>query len=81
VDLPSSVFIPAKQKGDLTFSLTLSGVPVRQPGEADKEYHERLRGYIEEHLASVSGFVVFDDINHYEINLPRWLSKQPTETP
>lgn len=72
------IFIPAKQRGRLTVSLTLSGIPVQATTDTDAEYHEQLRIYCEKHLASIAGFVLFDDTNRYQVNLPRWRS-EPTK--
>ncbi len=71
LDLP--VFIPARKKAGLAIRLQLSGIPVRAPSEADAQYHERLRAYLQDHLVGLGGFAIFDDLNRYEIDLPRWL--------
>jgi hypothetical protein len=51
-------------------SLTL-GIPERKISESDEQYHERLRGYCEDKIGGVDSFVLFDEMNHYQINLPR----------
>ena len=75
LDLP--VFIPAKEKGQLTLSVALGEIPKRNASERDEQYHERLRAYCEEHIGTVANFVLFDETNRYQINLPRWLAEPP----
>lgn len=77
LELP--VFIPAKKKAALTIRAELSGMPAREPSESYEQYHERLRVYLEDHLSRVAEFAVFDDLNRYEISLPKWLPKAPKE--
>lgn len=72
------VFIPAGQKAMFLFSFTSSDIPVRNNGETDEIYHERLRTYLDHAVGGIASFAVFDGANRYQINLPRWLSKQPT---
>lgn len=72
-DLPSSIFIPAKEKGMFTFSVRLTGIPERKLNEPEETYHDRLGGYVDGQFSRVSGFVLFDDVAHYEVDLPRWL--------
>jgi hypothetical protein len=79
LELP--VFIPANQKSELTFSVALSGIPERKLSESDEQYQERLRAYCEDHLGSVANFVLFDEANRYEIDLPRWLIEKPKKSP
>jgi hypothetical protein len=33
------------------------------------QFRERLRSYCKDHIAG-QGFVLFDDLHHYQINLP-----------
>jgi hypothetical protein len=79
LELP--VFIPANQKGQLTFSVGLTGIPERKASESDEQYHEQLRAYCEDHLARVANFVLFDEPNRYEIDLPRWSAEKPKKNP
>ena len=71
------IFIPAEQKGTFTLSLLSPDVPQRNNSETDEEYHERLRAYLDHKGNLVASFVVFDEANRYQIDLPRWLSKRP----
>ena len=72
--LLQSAFIPAKQSGHIHITTIQREAPEQLPGEPDHEYHERLRAYLNSHWAKVSGFVLYDDENHYQLNLPRWRS-------
>jgi hypothetical protein len=76
VSLP--LFIPAKQRARLDFSISSPG-QVQLPTETDTDYHERLRAYLEKHLSEIGSFGIFDDVNHYQIDLPRWLNKPSTK--
>lgn len=68
-------FIPAKQRGHLLVLHDHGEVPDKSARESEKEYHERFRGFLEERINYVNGFVLYDDINHFQINLPRWRSE------
>lgn len=71
------VFIPAKQKVFFSLSIRPAGIPKRNADEPDNEFHERLRSYLEQYLAGTGGFVIFEDSNRYQINLPKWLPERP----
>lgn len=77
LELP--VFIPAKTKADLTIKVELLGISQRSLSDSDELYHERLRSYLEEQGPKLAEFVIFDDRNRYEIDLPKWLAKPPKE--
>lgn len=73
------VFIPARQKAVLSFSLITSEIPTRDVAESDATFHERIRKFLEQHLGNLSGFVIFDSTDRYEIDLPKWLAEAPKE--
>lgn len=75
------VFIPAKQKGTFIVILNFATVPPRKPAETDDHYHETLRAYLQDELKGSIGFVVFDEANHYEIDLPKPSAQPPAKTP
>jgi len=77
VDMP--IFVPAKQRALVLVKLPASDIPTRAATETDAQYHERIRTYCEGHFENLQEFVIFDDLNHYQINLPRWriTSKEP----
>lgn len=73
------VFIPARQKTAVLVSMPVSEIPTRTVGERDTEYHERIRKLLEQRNSSLSCFVVFDSINRYEVDLPKWRSEPAKE--
>jgi hypothetical protein len=75
LDLP--VFVPGKQKGTLNLTLIGARVPERKAMESDDEYHEKLRQFCDQEIGGLAAFVLFDDSNRYQINLPRWLDEKP----
>jgi len=66
------IFVPARQKAVVKLSVALANLPIRASGETGSDFHERLRGYLEEHLQNLASFVIFDEVRHYQISLPRW---------
>jgi len=66
------LFIPAKQKAFFDLCISLGGIPQRNAHESDAEFHERLRSYLENYLVRTDGFVIFEDSNRYQIDLPKW---------
>jgi len=75
------IFIPAKQTGTIVVFLSVSGIPTKEPNEADKEYHERIRTFCNDRLKGVYGLALFDETNRYRIDLPRWLPERPKNEP
>jgi len=75
--LRTPIFIPSHQKGTITVRLKVLDAPEQNKSESDDAYHERLRQYLNDHIAGVRGFVLFDETNRYRINLPAWSSKKP----
>jgi len=67
LELP--IFMPAKQRAMVAFTFPSSGIPQRESSESDAQFHERLRAYCKESLEG-RGFVLFDDLHRYQINLP-----------
>jgi hypothetical protein len=75
-DVLLPLFIPAKQKAVFRCHFSDKDLPLKGVAESDDEYHERLRTYLDK-TYSVSGLVLFDDTNRYQIELPKWASKRP----
>lgn len=75
-DISLPVFIPAKQKSLVRCHFSDTDLPSKNATESDADYHERLRAYLDK-TYKISGLVIFDDVNHYEIELPKWASKRP----
>jgi hypothetical protein len=63
------VFVPAKQKAMTRLSIVFGKVPQKSAHETDDQYHEKLRGFLIEEMGD-TGFVIFDERNRYQINLP-----------
>jgi len=70
------IFIPAKEKGTLVLSIEIANLPTKQKNETDDDFNERLRTYLEKTFPNVSGFVLYDEVNRYQINLPKWPDKR-----
>lgn len=79
VGLP--IFIPAKQTGTIILDLNIPGIPIQASNETDDEYHERVRAFCEKNLSGVKEFVLFDELNRYRVDFPRWLSERPKRDP
>jgi hypothetical protein len=75
--LRTPIFIPSHQKGTITIRLKALKAPEQKQDEPDDTYHERLRQYLNDHIKSVEGFVLFDESNRYQVNLMRWAAKKP----
>jgi hypothetical protein len=71
------IFIPTKQKSSARISLPYSGIVTRNTAEPDAALHERLRNYLEQKYGFLSGFVIFDGTNRYQIDLPKWSEGTP----
>lgn len=68
-------FVPANQRGQINLLVGAPQAPEKAAGRNEKDYHEQLRAYLNEHFSGLSGFVLYDDLNHFQINLPRWRSE------
>jgi hypothetical protein len=73
------IFIPARQKARMSFSIPFAGIPTRDPAESDAAFHQRIRNYLEQGYGSLRGFVIFDNTNRYQIELPKWFAEAPKE--
>ena len=72
------VFIPAQQKAVLDVIFEKLPEPYNViASNSEAQEHERLRAYIERNFGGIDGFVIFDDLDRYEIDLPRWLAELP----
>jgi hypothetical protein len=71
------IFIPANRIGMVVLHLKGVHVPERNQSESDKGYHERLRQVLNERLSNVHGFILFDDVNRYQIDFPGWETTRP----
>lgn len=75
------VFIPAHHTGMVTLEIT-EVVPVaKEAKQSDEEYHEQLRALLNKVGGFFDGFTVFDEDNHYQIDLPKWKTTKPEDKP
>jgi hypothetical protein len=72
VELDSSVFLPARNRTRIAVEVTRNfnwptGLPGTQIGPVNQE---KFRGLVAQEVANLSGFVVFDQATHFQIELP-----------
>ncbi len=68
--LDTPIFMPAGEIVGLNLSVKLPNVPTPKGGEVKAKYDERVRTYLETEVPRVSGFVLYDEVNRYQIDLP-----------
>jgi len=80
IELYNSVFLPARNRTRMAVTITRgfnwpAGLPESQIGPVNQE---RFRGLIAQEVANLSGFVLFDQTTHFQIELPGgWQELQP----
>jgi len=72
VELDSSVFLPARNRTRIAVEITRNfnwptGLPGAQIGPVNQE---KFRSLVAQEVANLSGFVVFDQTTHFQIELP-----------
>ena len=67
VRLAYPVFLPAKQHARLAIEITQ---PFSWPVEKDAGYLDKMRNFVKERLENVGEFVLFDQSNHWQLELP-----------
>jgi hypothetical protein len=75
IDYP--IFVPARQR--VRFAIHLLAYPykgeLKLNSDASREerrnYYKALEGYVRKELANLDGFVLFDEVNRYQINFPK----------
>jgi hypothetical protein len=72
------IFMPAGQTVTVDVSIDLPDLPTRKGAEKSDDYHERLRTYLETEYPGVSAIVLYEEVNRYQINLPKWADKKST---
>jgi hypothetical protein len=81
IHLDSLVFVPAHNRTRISFSMT---EPFRWPAGMALEHmgpinQDKYRALVAQQVSGVSGFVLFDQNSHYQIELPgRWQDLQPS---
>lgn len=70
------VFLPARQHARLAIEIT---EPFHWPSEDDSGYLDKLREFVKQRLENVGEFVLFDEANHRQLDLPSgWDQLQDT---
>ena len=67
VRLAYPVFLPARQHARLAVEITEA---FNWPGEQDAGYLEKMRSFVKQRLDNVGEFVLFDQDNHWQLELP-----------
>ena len=67
IRLSYPVFLPARRHARLSVEITQ---PFNWPSDADSGSIEKLRGFVKQRLQNVAEFVLFDEANHRQLELP-----------
>lgn len=67
IRLAYPVFLPARQHARLAIEITQ---PFNWPAEEDAGYLDKMRNFIKERLEDVGEFVLFDQNNRWQLELP-----------
>jgi hypothetical protein len=74
-NLDKNVFIPAKQRFRYTVHMGYPYDKETLPSNASREqktaWRQRLASYLNQEMGNLNGFVLFDESNRYQINLPK----------
>jgi hypothetical protein len=80
IELDNSVFLPARNRTRIAVTITRgfswpTGLPESQVGPVNQE---KFRALVAQEVANLSGFVLFDQATHFQIELPGgWQELQP----
>ncbi len=70
------VFLPARQHARLAIEIS---EPFNWPAEEDSAYLDKMRNFVKQRLENVGEFVLFDETNHWQLELPSgWEQLQDT---
>jgi hypothetical protein len=76
IRLSYPVFLPARQRARLAIEITQ---PFNWPGAEDAAYLDKMRTFVRQRLENVGEFVLFDQTNHWQLELPSgWDQLQDT---
>ena len=76
IRLAYPVFLPARQHARLAIEITQ---PFAWPAEGDSGYLDKIRNFVKQRLENVGEFVLFDETNHWQLELPSgWEQLQDT---
>ena len=67
IRLSYPVFLPARQHARLAIEITQ---PFNWPSEDDSTYLDKMRNFVKQRLENVGEFVLFDQTNHWQLELP-----------
>ena len=67
IRLSYPVFLPARQHARLAIEITQ---PFNWPSDTDSGSIEKLRNFVKQRLQNVGEFVLFDEANHRQLELP-----------
>jgi hypothetical protein len=77
--LRTPIFVPAHRLGTIVLHLIAFRPPEQNQGESADAYRERLRQSMNEQMSNIHGFIIFDDLNRYQVRLGRWETTSPEE--
>jgi hypothetical protein len=66
--LRTPIFLPAHHLGIIALHLIAFRPPEKNQGESAEAYRERLRQSMNELMGNIHGFIIFDDLNRYQVN-------------
>lgn len=70
--LRTPIFLPAHHLGTIALHLIAFRRPEQNQGESAEAYRKRLRQSMNEQMGNIHGFIIFDDLNRYQVNLGKW---------
>jgi len=72
IELDNSVFLPARNRARIAVQITRNfGWPASLPGaQIGPVNQEKFRAFVAQEVANLSGFVLFDQATHFQIELP-----------
>jgi hypothetical protein len=67
IRLSYPAFLPANQRVRIAIEISY---PLVWPAPEDRALENKLKDFVKQRLAKVEGFVLFDEVNHYQVELP-----------
>ncbi len=75
IRLSYPVFLPANQRVRIAIEISY---PFVWPAPEDHALENKLKDFVKQRLAKVEGFVLFDEVNHCQVELPSaWQELEP----
>jgi len=75
--LRTPIFLPAHHLGTIVLDLIAFRPPEQNQGESAEAYRERLRQSMNKQMGNIHGFIIFDDLKRYQVNLGKWETTSP----